>query len=265
MLGDALRRRPMPRSGVEFLRGSAALSLVRWPAMHTNLKTMGAGVLFVATALAGCNPEPPPAVPVTEPPPAATVEPAPAPRADCPAGTTWEGDQCVQAAAPEPPPPAKPEPAPAPPAAQAQATFELENGALKLPGPVVFATASDKLKPESDAVLEFVKSYLLAKPVITLLRIEGHTSNEGNSQLNQVLSEKRSLSVAKWLAAHGVDCKRLIAVGFGDSKPIAENSTPEGKAQNRRMSFVNAELKGKAIGGLPVDGGGKVAGNACTP
>lgn len=139
----------------------------------------------------------------------------------------------------------------------------IENGQLKLPGPVVFESGKDILKPESDDVLIIVKDYLDAKPEITLLRIEGHTDTDGDDKTNQTLSEKRSYAVSKWLVAKGIDCKRLIPVGFGETKPIAPNDTPENKAQNRRTAFVNAALRGKPIGGMPVDGGGKVGGDPC--
>jgi OOP family OmpA-OmpF porin len=69
--------------------------------------------------------------------------------------------------------------------------------------------------------------------------------------------------VARRLVADGSACKRLLPVGFGGTKPVASNATPDGKAQNRRTDFVNAELRGRAIGGLPVDGGGRVAGDPC--
>jgi OOP family OmpA-OmpF porin len=53
-------------------------------------------------------------------------------------------------------------------------------------------------------------------------------------------------------------------VGFGGSKPVASNTTPEGRGQNRRVAFINAALRGRAIGGMPLDGGGKVAsGDLC--
>jgi OmpA-OmpF porin, OOP family len=143
--------------------------------------------------------------------------------------------------------------------------FEIQDNALKVPSPVVFETGSDKLKPESDAVLAHAKAYLDAKSHITLLRIEVHTDSQGAGAYNQALSGKRALAVAKALVARGIDCKRLIAVGFGDSKPIAPNTTPEGRAQNRRTVFVNAALRGRAIGGMPVDGGGKLAGDVCAP
>ncbi|MBI4951017.1 MAG: OmpA family protein [Myxococcales bacterium] len=155
------------------------------------------------------------------------------------------------------PPPPPPKPAPRPVAAQPAAEK------VEIPGAVVFLTGSDKLDKSSDAVLELVKKYLDSKPEITLFRIEGHTDSDGDDASNQVLSEKRALAVASWLKARGVDCKRLIAVGFGESKPIADNATEEGKAQNRRVVYYNAARKGQPIGGLPVDGGGTVAGDPC--
>jgi OmpA-OmpF porin, OOP family len=184
-------------------------------------------------------------------------------------GCTVQGRVETVREPPPPPPPATPPPPPpaaAKPQRQKTTNFQMEGGALKLPGPVVFETGSDKLKPESDEVLEVVKDYLEAKPAITQLRIEGHTDNDGKKEANQVLSEKRALAVARWLTAKGIDCKRLLPVGFGQMKTVAgtpEKQTPEEKDQNRRTSFVNAALKGHAIGGMPVDGGGKVAGDAC--
>jgi OOP family OmpA-OmpF porin len=161
----------------------------------------------------------------------------------------------------KPPPPAAPKPET--PKAAPPMNFKQENGHLALPGPVVFESGKSLLKPESDAVLDVVKQYLEAKPEITLLRIEGHTDNVGIAAENQTLSELRSMAVAKWLIAKGIDCKRLLPVGFGQDKPIADNTKPDGREQNRRTAFVNAELKKKPIGGMPVDGGGKVAGDAC--
>lgn len=147
----------------------------------------------------------------------------------------------------------------------AQQRFTIENNQLKLPSPIVFETGSDKLKPDSDAALAHVAAYLAEKTYISLMRVENHSDSSGAPQANQQLSEKRALAVGRWLIGHGVDCKRLIAVGFGGSKPIADNATPDGKAQNRRTVFVNAALRGHAIGGMPVDGSGQVAGDLCKP
>lgn len=167
-----------------------------------------------------------------------------------------------------PPPPPAAAPAPAPPAKVRQkiTNFQMENGALKLPGAVVFETGSDKLKPESDEVLQVVKDYLDAKPKVTLLRIEGHTDNDGTAPANQILSEKRAMAVARWLTGAGEKCDRLLPVGFGQLKTIAgtpDKQTADEKTLNRRVAFVNAALDGRPIGGMPVDGGGKVAGDPC--
>ncbi len=151
----------------------------------------------------------------------------------------------------------------APPVSSAEPKFELQGNELKLPGPVLFKPGSAELDPASAAVLGHVKGYLVAKPYISLMRIESHTDSTGNAQANQALSEKRAFAAGVWLVSQGIDCKRLIAVGFGGTKPVADNSTPDGRAQNRRTVFANAALRGKAIGGMPVDGGGKVARDLC--
>jgi OOP family OmpA-OmpF porin len=141
--------------------------------------------------------------------------------------------------------------------------YKLEGNEVKITKPILFETGSDKLKPESTAALEIIKQYLTDKSYISLLRVECHTDNSGNANANQSLSERRAFAVCAALVKMGVDCKRLIAVGFGDTKPVADNSSPEGKAANQRVSFINAALRGHAIGGMPADGGGKVAGDSC--
>jgi OmpA-OmpF porin, OOP family len=146
---------------------------------------------------------------------------------------------------------------------QARRTFQIENNELKLPAPVVFETGSDRLKPESYEVLAIVKEYLQEKTYISLLRIEGHMDDNGAAVKNQQLSEKRALAIARWLIEQGIACQRLLAVGFGSTKPLAANDSLENRAKNRRMTFVNVALRSRTIGGLPEDGGGKVAGKLC--
>lgn len=158
---------------------------------------------------------------------------------------------------PEPATAVPPAPA-AEPAADASASappstpvrYTLDGNRLELPGPIVFT--GEALDAASDPALEHVRGYLAAKDYISLLRIEGHAPD-------QAQSEQRAVTVARWLVAHGVDCKRLIVVGFGPNKPVADTSTPEGRAQNTRIDFQNAQLRGRAIGGAPADGGGQVA------
>lgn len=146
--------------------------------------------------------------------------------------------------------------------APAQVSFEVVNGALKLPGPVIFETASDKLSPVSDGALEVVLDYLTNKPEVTLLRVEGHTDSDGNAAVNESLSEKRAMAVSRWLTDAGVDCRRLMPVGFGQTQPIAPNDSADNKARNRRVAFVTAAVNGAPLG-ASVDGGGHVAGNPC--
>jgi OmpA-OmpF porin, OOP family len=140
---------------------------------------------------------------------------------------------------------------------------KIENGKLVLDKAVTFKTGTTELTDEGKEALAQVKEFLTQKDYITTLRVEGHTDNTGVETTNQSLTEKRAFAVCKWLIENGVDCKRLIAVGFGSTKPIASNDTPADKAQNRRIEFIPAAMRGKAIGGMPLDGGGVVAGDLC--
>jgi OmpA-OmpF porin, OOP family len=70
------------------------------------------------------------------------------------------------------------------------------------------------------------------------LRVEGHTDNQGNAVANQLLSEKRAQAVAAWLAAHGIPDERLTAKGFGQTQPVADNATEDGRAKNRRVELA---------------------------
>ena len=142
--------------------------------------------------------------------------------------------------------------------------FPMENGQLKLPSTVDFEPGSATLKPESETALSHVAAFMSDKPYVTALRIEGHTDGAGHADVELELSTARAHSVARWLVHHGVSCSRLIPVGFGATKPMNDGSTPEGRAANRRITFVPAAMKGRAIGGMPLDGGGQVS-DACEP
>jgi outer membrane protein OmpA-like peptidoglycan-associated protein len=69
-------------------------------------------------------------------------------------------------------------------------------------------------------------------------RIEGHTDSDGDESFNQKLSEDRAAAVKSMLVSIGIDASRLESKGWGESKPLSENSTPEGKANNRRVEFI---------------------------
>jgi OOP family OmpA-OmpF porin len=142
----------------------------------------------------------------------------------------------------------------------------MEGNKLVLPGAIVYKSGSAEIDlTVSEPVLMMVKAYLDGKPKVTLLRIEGHTDSDGDDKANLELSGKRSQNVAKWLVGKGIDCKRLIPVGFGETKAIADNKTNEGKAQNRRTDFINAAFNGKPIMNMPVDAGAPKVMDACAP
>jgi OmpA-OmpF porin, OOP family len=132
--------------------------------------------------------------------------------------------------------------------------FDLVSHALRLPTPVVFPDGAVAPDPSSEQGLMHVLDYLEAKPEISLLRVEVHT---GPGSGGQALSEQRSLEVARRLVALGADCQRLLPVGFGSTKPVLSSGAAD------RIEFVNAALRGRAIGGVPLDGGGRVAGDPC--
>lgn len=107
---------------------------------------------------------------------------------------------------------------------------------LNMPGNVTFATDEDQLNPGFYPVLDSV-AILLNKYPQTLLDIDGHTDSVGSPQYNQALSERRAVSVGQYLSSRGVDPRRLLVVGFGQTRPIAPNETDAGRAQNRRVEI----------------------------
>lgn len=136
----------------------------------------------------------------------------------------------------------------------------LEDGALSVDARALFQLGSDALADGSKEVLDGVQRFLAEHPEVTKLRVEVHTDNLDLGNANQELSEKRAAALVTALVARGVDCGRLVAVGFGGSRPVASNETAKGRAENRRARFVRAEVKGQPQ--APVDGGGKLV-TAC--
>lgn len=139
----------------------------------------------------------------------------------------------------------------------------IENNQLKFSQPLMFATQTEELLPDNKATIEQIKTFLEKKSYISTVRIEGHVNAFDDEQKNLLLSAERGLSVAKALVEAGVDCKRLLISAFGSSKPIAANSTPEGKAANNRVDLFVAALRGRAIAGMALEGVGQRVGDAC--
>jgi outer membrane protein OmpA-like peptidoglycan-associated protein len=98
---------------------------------------------------------------------------------------------------------------------------------------VVFDTGKSTLRPESYEHIESVLEYLTYKPS-AIIELSGHTDNVGNPKKNLNLSEDRANAVRDYLISKGIDGSRIIAVGYGEQRPIASNNTEEGRQLNRR-------------------------------
>ncbi|MFN3402880.1 MAG: OmpA family protein [Cytophagaceae bacterium] len=101
---------------------------------------------------------------------------------------------------------------------------------------IFFDTGKDELRPESLSELQRLVNLLKENPSIKI-EISGHTDNIGNSELNQKLSERRAKNVVDFLIKSGIPAARLNAIGYGSSKPVADNNTEEGRQRNRRTEF----------------------------
>ena len=107
---------------------------------------------------------------------------------------------------------------------------------LNLPGNITFATDSTELRPDFLDVLDSV-AIVLRKYEKTMIEITGHTDSTGAASYNQQLSERRADSVARYLRSTGIMSARIATEGLGEHYPIASNSTPGGRSQNRRVEL----------------------------
>jgi len=111
-----------------------------------------------------------------------------------------------------------------------------DNIVLNMPSNVTFATDQDTIKPEFHRVLSSV-SLVLKKFNRTLVDVNGHTDSDGSDEYNFGLSQRRATSVANFLTFSGIDSRRFVIRGYGESQPIASNATAAGKAANRRVEI----------------------------
>ena len=110
---------------------------------------------------------------------------------------------------------------------------------------IYFATARDVIKPRSFGLLDQIATILKTHPELTKVRIDGHTDSDGSDATNLDLSQRRANSVRRALLERGVAEARLEAVGYGESRPVAENNSAKNKELNRRVEFVIVVLDGK--------------------
>ena len=112
-----------------------------------------------------------------------------------------------------------------------------DNITLNMPSNITFATNSSDLSPEFFEVLGSV-SKVLDEFDKTVVEVAGHTDSTGTDAYNQALSERRAGSVTSYLLSRGVMQQRMITVGMGEGRPVADNNTSAGRALNRRVEIT---------------------------
>ncbi|SFF32874.1 OmpA family protein [Fontimonas thermophila] len=101
---------------------------------------------------------------------------------------------------------------------------------------VKFENDSAVLTEASRKILDEVAESLKNQPNVRV-EIGGHTDSIGNDAYNHILSQQRAEAVRQYLISRGVSGDRLVAMGYGEFRPVASNETPEGREQNRRVEF----------------------------
>ncbi len=124
------------------------------------------------------------------------------------------------------------------------ATSESARGLIVNMSDVLFDTGKYTLKPDTKISLAKVAGILQAYPGLKL-QVEGYTDSVGSDEYNQKLSENRADAVRDFLMTQGVQTENITATGYGKAKPVADNATAQGRAQNRRVQLV---VSGDAIG-----------------
>ena len=109
-----------------------------------------------------------------------------------------------------------------------------------LKGSTTFASNDAELSAEGIELLDEAIEILRASPAARLI-VEGHTDDAGSAAANLALSQQRADAVVAYLVSGGIEAGRLTAIGYGEERPIADNVTDEGRAQNRRIEFVIQE------------------------
>lgn len=116
-------------------------------------------------------------------------------------------------------------------------TRQGDNVILNMPSNVTFDSGETVLKPAFDNVLKGV-TMVLKEYDKTVIEVAGHTDSDGENRMNQDLSEGRASAVASALLRNGVGERRIVALGFGELRPVATNSSDAGKTLNRRVELT---------------------------
>lgn len=109
---------------------------------------------------------------------------------------------------------------------------------ITLSGSVLFASAKSDLLPAAQMKLNDVANALIKEDPISKIVVEGHTDSQGSADYNQDLSQRRAQVVRDYLVTRGIASDRITAQGFGPSRSVADNTSTEGRANNRRVEIV---------------------------
>ena len=123
----------------------------------------------------------------------------------------------------------------------ARAMVDVAHKEVKILEQVHFDSGRDTIQAESMPLLIQVANVLLDNPYIRKVEVQGHTDSDGDEGSNMDLSQRRVENVSRALVSMGVSSDRLLSRGYGESRPIADNSTAAGRALNRRVQFVIIE------------------------
>lgn len=118
-------------------------------------------------------------------------------------------------------------------------------GNITVEDTIKFATASARLLPESEGLLNQGLALMTIRPAVTI-EIVGHTDDRGSDEHSLELSLQPAEAVKTWFVQRGIDADRLITRGAGESEPIADSSTDEGQRLNRRIQFFLQNMLGDA-------------------
>jgi OOP family OmpA-OmpF porin len=129
---------------------------------------------------------------------------------------------------------------PPPPVVEAPAPkrVEVTESAIVIHEKIQFDLDKATIRPESHSLLDEIVSVIKSNPHIHEISIEGHTCDLGSDRHNQQLSDARAAAVRTYLVDHGIAGEMLLSKGWGEAKPLADNSTEDGKIANRRVEFL---------------------------
>lgn len=156
----------------------------------------------------------------------------------CASYTDYKGDSLVMGFKPPPPPPPPVTASAPPPEPEKPKRVEVKGDKVEIHEKIQFDDGKATIRPASDGLLDEIAAAIKTIEPKRKVRVEGHSSAEGDKAKNQKLSEARSKSVVDALVKRGVPADQLVSKGFGSSQPIADNATEEGREANRRVDFI---------------------------